>query len=315
MSENNKKIAILTGDVNGIGAEITMKALNSLGLPKESIVLISNHSVLDFYGKLNTEYEIIEIPFDKKDIKPGEITKESGEFCFKSLEKACKMAKDGEIAAIVTAPVSKESLHLAGHKFNGQTEVLQNFLSREGQKAQMLFVADSFRVLLLTRHVALKEINLIKGDVIETILGLDNFFKTKLKFSNPNFALCSLNPHAGESGILGSEEIEILQPAVNELREKGVSITNPLPADTLFINAAKNYLGGQSQVFDCYIACYHDQGLIPIKTVAAEKAVNMTIGLDVIRTSPSHGTAFDIAGKNVADESSMIEAVKIALNS
>lgn len=310
MIKSNKKIAITTGDVNGIGAEITIKALNRLALPKENVILISNSEVLGS----NMDYEIIEIPFDKNDIKYGQITSESGEFSFKCLKKACEMAKAGEIDAIVTAPVSKEALHLAGHKFNGQTEVLQHFLAKENQHAEMLFVAGDFRVLLLTRHVALKDITLNKDEIINKIADLDKFFKAKFGIETPNFALCALNPHAGEHGILGLEEIEILQPAIDELRDKGINITNPLPADTLFIQGGKNYLENKKMPFDCYIACYHDQGLIPIKTVASEKTVNMTIGLDVVRTSPCHGTAFDIAGKNIASEESMIEAIKACYN-
>lgn len=308
----SKKIAITTGDVNGIGAEITIKALNRLDLPKENILLITNKKVLDFYGKLDKDYNIIEIDFDEKDILPGELTAESGEFCYKSLKKACELAKSGEIEAIVTAPVAKEALYLAGHKFNGQTEVLQNFLAHDTQKAEMLFVAKDFRVLLLTRHLALKEISLDKETVISKIVNLDKFFREKLKIKKPQFALCALNPHAGEGGILGKEEIEILIPAVKELKEKGIGITYPKPADTLFIQATKPYLEGTKNPYDCYIATYHDQGLIPIKMIASEKTVNMTIGLDVIRTSPSHGTAFDIAGKNLACENSMIEAILCA---
>lgn len=349
MIKNNKKIAITTGDVNGIGAEITIKALNKLNLPKENVILISNNYVLEYYKILSPRplgervefrsevrapeirvrgnYKLIEIPFNKNDIHPGKITKESGEFSFQCLKKACDLAKNGEIDAIVTAPVSKEALHLAGHKFNGQTEVLQHFLAHDGQHAEMLFVADDFRVLLLTRHVPLKEVSITKDDIIKKVTVLDKFFKEKIKIPAPKFALCALNPHAGEGGILGREEIEILQPAVNELHEKGINITNPLPADTLFIDAAKNYLDKNEErervdrtahrsllTAHCYIACYHDQGLIPIKTVASEKTVNMTIGLDVIRTSPCHGTAFDIAGKNLASEESMIEAIKIVTN-
>lgn len=314
MNKINKKIAITTGDVNGIGAEITIKALNNLNLPKENVVLISNPSVLDFYGgkPILEKYQLFEIDFDKNDIQPGKLTAQSGEFCFQSLKKACELAKNGEIDAIVTSPVSKEALHLAGHKFNGQTEVLQEFLAHDGQHAEMLFVAKDFRVLLLTRHVALKEISLNKDEVVKKVFVLDKFFKDKLKISAPKFALCALNPHAGEGGILGREEIEILIPAVDILREQGINITNPLPADTLFVQEAKRYLNQTSPIhqYDCYIACYHDQGLIPIKTVASEKTVNMTIGLDVIRTSPCHGTAFDIAGKNLASEDSMIEAIK-----
>lgn len=313
MYKTDKKIAITTGDVNGIGAEITIKALNRLDLPKENVVLISNSKVLDFYGRLKTNYPVIEIEYEKNDIQPGKITAKSGEFCFKSLTKACELAKNGKIDAIVTAPVSKESMHQAGHKFNGQTEVLQKFLAVNNQRAEMLFVAKDFRVLLLTRHVPLKAISLTKDSVIEQISNLDHFFKSKFKISHPKFALCAFNPHAGEGGILGMEEIDILIPAAEELKKFGVEVTPPLPADTLFIKASQAYLSGQKNPYDCYIANYHDQGLIPIKSVASEKTVNMTIGLDVIRTSPSHGTAFDIAGKNIASEESMIAAIEQSL--
>lgn len=313
MIEFDKKIAITTGDVNGIGAEIAIKALNKLNLPEENVVLISNKDVLDYYGKLKIDYEIIEIDFDKKNILPGKVTAESGEFSFQSLKIACELAKKDEIYAIITAPVAKEALYLSGYKFNGQTEILQEFLAHNGQKAEMLFVANDFRVLLLTRHIPLKEVSISKETLVEKICNLDKFFKGKLNIHAPKFALCAFNPHAGEGGILGHEEIEIMQPAVNELREKGIDITDPLPADTLFIGGGKCYLENKKSPFDCYIACYHDQGLIPIKTVASEKTVNMTIGLDAIRTSPCHGTAFDIAGKNLASENSMIEAILQAM--
>ncbi len=290
------KIIITTGDPNGIGAEITVKALKKLDLPACDILLVSNRKVLDFYGNPDKDYEICEIPFDEE-VQPGKVTKAAGEFCFQSLKKACELKG----RAIVTAPVAKNALHLAGHNFNGQTEILQEFLAHDGQLAEMLFVAENFRVLLLTRHCALKDVTLTKELVIEKIMNLQKFFAEKLGITKPKFALCGLNPHAGEGGILGREEIEILQPAVEVLRGCGINITNPLPADTLFIKYAD---------YDCIIANYHDQGLIPIKTVAGAKTVNMTIGLDVIRTSPGHGTAFDIAGKNHADETGMIEAIK-----
>lgn len=305
------KIVITTGDPNGIGAEITIKALTKLNLPSDSVVLISNKKVLDFYDKkshsglvskslsISKKYEIIEIPYDA-DIEPGMVTKEAGEFSFQSVKKACELGA----RAIVTAPVAKNALYLAGHKFNGQTEILQKYLAHDNQLAEMLFVAGNFRVLLLTRHVALKDIVLTKGLVVEKIQNLKEFFENKLGIINPKFALCGFNPHAGEDGILGREEVDILIPAVKELRAQGVNITNPMPADTLFIKALD---------YDCCIANYHDQGLIPIKTVAGDKTVNMTIGLDIIRTSPGHGTAFDIAGKNIADETGMVEAIKAVL--
>lgn len=311
MSDYGKKIAITTGDVNGIGAEITVKALNKLKISADKIVLISNSKILDFYGKLNSDYEVIEIPYDGK-IEPGKITAQSGEFSFQSLKKACKIKP----AAIVTAPVAKKALHLAGHIFNGQTEILEHFLAHGTQHAEMLFAAENFRVLLLTRHCALKDVNLTKEIVVKKIIDLNTFFIEKLKISHPRLALCGFNPHAGEDGILGNEEKEILIPAVNELHGKNIDITYPLPADTLFVKAAQEYrdkLKNNTTSYDCYIANYHDQGLIPIKTVAGAETVNMTIGLDIIRTSPGHGTAFDIAGKNIADETGMIAAIKTVM--
>lgn len=308
MNSYSGKIAITTGDPNGIGAEITIKALNKFDLPEDKIVLVSNKKIIDFYGRLKRNYEIVAVPYEDE-IRAGKVTKEAGEFSFQALKKVCEMKPK----AIVTAPVAKNALHLAGHIFNGQTEVLQKFLSHDGQLAEMLFVARDFRVLLLTRHCALKEINITKELVEEKVLNLQKFFRTHFRINNPKFALCGFNPHSGEDGILGREEIEILIPAVKNLRAQEVNITEPLPADTLFVKAGRAFFNRQRCPYDCYIANYHDQGLIPIKTVAGDETVNMTIGLDIIRTSPGHGTAFDIAGKNIADEAGMISAIKAVL--
>lgn len=303
------KIAITTGDPNGIGAEITIKALNELDLPQDKIVLISNKDVLDYYGELDKKYDIIEIPFDKRDIKVGKVTKEAGEFSFQSLLKVCEIKPK----AIVTAPVAKNAMYLAGHNFNGQTEVLQKYLAHDNQLAEMLFVANNFRVLLLTRHCALKDVYLTKEIIVKKITNLVKTFNNHFNIPNPRFALCGFNPHSGEDGILGREEIDILIPAVKELQALGVDISMPLPADTLFVKAGNHYFNGEKDDYDCYIANYHDQGLIPIKTVAGDKTVNMTIGLDIIRTSPGHGTAFDIAGQNIADPNGMISAIREVL--
>ena len=310
MDNYSNKIAILTGDPNGIGAEITIKALNALNLPAKDIVIISNSKIINAYGKLDNNYNILEVDYDGR-IESGKITKSAGDFAFRALKKACEIKPK----FIVTAPTSKEAMHLAGHKFNGQTEVLEKFLAHNGQKAEMLFVSKEFRVLLLTRHLSLKDVSktIKKEFLIEKIERLRWYFQNKLNIKKPSFALCALNPHAGENGILGKEEIKNIIPAVEALRNRGINITNPLPADTLFIGGVQSYLNNEKMPYDCYIACYHDQGLIPIKSVASEKTVNMTIGLDIIRTSPSHGTAFDIAGKNIANPESMIEAIKTCL--
>ena len=298
MNNYHNKIVITTGDYNGIGAEITVKALNQLDLPKDDICIISNEKLL--YG-LKKDYEIISLPINN--VKYGELSKESGEFSFQALKLACELNP----IAIVTAPVSKEAMHLAGHKFNGQTEVLEYYLSKNGEKAEMLFISDWFDVFLLTRHLALKDISITKEMIVSKVLRLQKFYNKKVKF-----ALCSLNPHAGEDGILGSEELDIIIPAAEELRKLGVDITNPMPSDTLFVDAVQNYIKGEKAPYDCYISMYHDQGLIPIKSVAGDNTVNTTIGLPILRTSPSHGTAFDIAGKNIAKHQSMIAAIKAA---
>ncbi len=306
------KIAILTGDPNGIGTEITIKALNKLKLDPNKILLISNKNIIKYYDNefnLN-KYEIIEIPYKLEEITAGKITKAAGEFSFQSLKKVCSLKPK----AIVTAPVAKHALYLAGHKYNGQTEILQHYLGNNNKQAEMLFVADSFRVLLLTRHCALTDVKITKDMVVNKVHLLVDVLENKFKIKNPKLALCGLNPHSGEEGILGNEEINILIPAVEILNKEGIEITYPKPADTLFIGAGETYLKKKSSQYDCYIACYHDQGLIPIKTIAGAKTVNTTIGLDIIRTSPGHGTAFDIAGKNIANEQSMVEAIKLALN-
>lgn len=301
------KILITTGDVNGIGAEITIKAVQALsesGELGQNFALVSNRKILDFYGGADLDCEIIEIPYDAP-IETGKITAASGEFSYQSLKKACELRPK----AIVTAPVAKEAMHLAGHYFNGQTEVLEHFLSHDGQKAEMLFVAGDFRVLLLTRHCALKDVKITQDLIFDKVERL----VSALQIPSPRLALCALNPHAGENGVIGTEEHDIIIPAVDKLRAKGIDITLPQPSDTLFLTALDALKANQKMPYDCYIAMYHDQGLIPMKLLAGERAVNVTIGLDILRTSPSHGTAFDIAGKNLANPNSMIEAIRLVL--
>ena len=310
MKNYSNKIAITTGDPNGIGAEVTIKALNALNIPPRDIVVVSNPKVLNTYGHIQNNYEIIEVEYSGK-VRAGEITAEAGDFSYRLLEKACQIRPK----FIVTAPTSKEAMNMGGHKFSGQTEVLEKFLAHDGQKAEMLFVSKDFRILLLTRHMPLKNVSktLTKELIIEKVERLRSYFQNRLYINRPSFALCALNPHAGENGLIGKEEAEVMLPAIEAVRNRGINITNPLPADTLFIKGVQSYIKGEKLPYDCYIACYHDQGLIPIKSVASEKTVNMTIGLDIIRTSPSHGTAFDIAGKNIANPESMIEAIKYCL--
>lgn len=308
----NKKIAITVGDFNGISVEIITKALNKLNIEPEKIVIIGSKLL---FKNLKNNYQFIEIPFNEEWINYGVETKEAGEFSYKCLEKACELAKSGLIKAIVTAPVSKNAMHMANYKFSGQTEVLQKFLENplKDEEAEMLFVANDFRVLLLTRHIPLNNVKITKELLVEKVKRINRVLSQDFGIKNPKIALCSLNPHAGENGVLGNEEIDVFFPAIHELRELSIDVSNPLPSDTLFTKASKAYFVGNRQPFDVYCACYHDQGLIPIKAVAMDKTVNMTVGLSIVRTSPAHGTAYDIAGKNIADESSMISAIQSVL--
>jgi len=316
------KIAITIGDPAGIGPEIIIKALNSL--PDSSkYLLIGNKDLFiktakNINVKISDDIEVIDISCDISKINIGQFGIESGRLSFLALEKACMLANNQEIRAIVTAPLSKKAINMAGFNFSGQTEILQKYLAEDRglkNKAEMLFVSKDFRVLLLTRHIKLSSVSeaLKPDNIIESINALNNSLIKDFKVLNPKLAICGLNPHAGEDGLIGNEEKDILIPAIKTLKQKcNIDIEGPFPADTLWVKAAKPYFNNKIQTYDAYIACYHDQGLIPIKLLAMDSTVNTTINLPVIRTSPSHGTAFDIAGKNVADYSSMIHAIELS---
>ena len=291
----NYKIAITTGDKKGIGKEITKKALDILKPNKEDILIIGE--------KIDVDYDFLEIEEEN-----------NGKFCYKSLEIACKLARNGTIKGLTTAPVSKFELHKSGYHFNGQTEIIEKLLAHDNQKAQMIFIANDLKVMLLTRHCALNEVKLTIENVIYQTQILNNFLVQKYNVQNPKIGLCGLNPHCGEDGILGNDEIKILKPAVEILNKKGIKISNPISADALFAKIGREYLNKEKLSYDAILACYHDQGLCPIKALAFDSAINTTIGLDIIRTSPSSGTAYDIAGLGIANPDSMVCAIKLALN-
>lgn len=314
----NPKIAITMGDPAGIGPEIIIKAINSINNFEKYLLIGSKEIFHEAACKLNQplseKLEILDIPCDISRIKTGESSFESGRSSFLALEKACRLAKDGRIRAIVTAPLSKKAINMAGYNYSGQTEILQEYLGDSGTKAEMLFVAGNFRVMLLTRHVAIenvpKSLNIDK--IVYSLCSLDKFLRKNLKIKNLRIAVCGLNPHAGEDGLLGAEEDKIISPALDRLRsEFNIQAEGPFPADTLWTKAVKPYQDNIPQPYDCYVACYHDQGLIPVKLLAMDSVVNTTINLSVIRTSPGHGTAYDIAGMNIANHKSMKEAIKL----
>ena len=298
------RIVIALGDPAGIVAEITYKALID-----PSIRCLGEFIVIG--DKTGNKIDNIKVPgvrfidlgFIKNKVKFGQACAFYGKASANYLIRAHQMIKAGYADCLVTAPVNKAAINESGIKFSGQTEFLAG-LSRV-DKFLMLLVGPKIRVSLVTRHIPLNKVslNLNVNNICETIkltnFGLKKYFSVK----DPQIAICGLNPHASDNGILGDEERFIIKPAIKKCKIKGVS--GPYPADSLF------YRKG----FDAFVAMYHDQGLIPVKSFGMAKVVNMTIGLPFIRTSPGHGTAFEIAGKNIADPASMKEAIKLAVSS
>lgn len=313
-----KKIAVTIGDPSGIGPEIILKSIKENKSLADKLLLIGNKEIfLQHAEKFDvsiSDLEIYDIEGKISNLKEGVPTIESGTISFHSVKIACEFARNGNVRAIVTAPISKKAINMAGFYYSGHTEILQEFIN-DNKPVEMFFVAEDFRILLLTRHIALAEVPkvLTREKIIESVLILHNSLKTSFKVNNPKIAICGLNPHAGEDGLLGNEELQVIIPAIKDLQSNyEINVDGPFPADTIWLKAAKPYFEKTSQPYDAYIACYHDQGLIPMKLLAMDETVNVTINMPVIRTSPSHGTAFDIAGKNIASFRSMEAAIKLA---
>ncbi|WP_333653099.1 4-hydroxythreonine-4-phosphate dehydrogenase PdxA [Dissulfurispira sp.] len=308
-----KKIAVTIGDPAGIGPEIVLKAIMS-----HEIAGLREPIIIGDIAVLEEAVEKLNIPVDLNSLKiinTGEIkdrnfqrckpTAEGGRACVSYIKKAVELALNKEVDAIVTAPISKESLKMAGFIWPGHTEMLAELTTTKDYA--MMFYSDKLKLILVTIHTALRNVpDLIKREkVLQTIM-LAKKACDMMGIDNPRIAVAGLNPHAGEAGIFGDEEIKEIIPAVNEAQASGISASGPYPADTLFHRA---YNGE----FDIIVCMYHDQGLIPLKMIAFDKAVNVTIGLPIIRTSPDHGTAYDIAWEGIANPSSMIEAIKLAV--
>jgi 4-hydroxythreonine-4-phosphate dehydrogenase len=279
------RIAITEGDPAGIGPEIARRAA------ADARVLQVCEPVL--YGAA---------PGAR--FKSGVLSAEAGHAAYEAIVRATADAQRGDVAAISTAPINKEALRLAGYPWNGHTDLLAHLTGAE--HVAMMFFSDELRVVLATVHVPLADVpSLLTQRVMEQTIALTARELPRFDKAYPRIAVAGLNPHAGEHGLFGREDETVIRPAVARCRERGIEVSGPFPADTLFVRARKGE-------FDVVIACYHDQGLIPVKLVAFGRAVNVTLGLPIIRTSVDHGTAFDIAGKGVADAESMIAAVLLA---
>lgn len=301
-------IGITMGDPNGVGPEIIVKAVSSKEVKDLCEIVIYGDAGIIKKASDNslTDLKIVECSdFGLEDLKPSTLDKKAGQASLDYIIAAVNSALTNEIDAVVTAPISKESTHLAGSKYPGHTEMLKDLTGAD--QAVMMFEGQKFKVMLVTIHEALSNVPKLisKERVLSTIQLTHDSLVNLFKIDDPKIVICGLNPHAGESGAFGKEEIDHIIPAVEEARNKGINIEGPLPADTLF------YYANQGK-WDAVVAMYHDQGLIPFKMISFDDGVNITLGLPIIRTSPDHGTAFDIAWKGIANPSSMIAAIKVA---
>lgn len=328
------RIAISVGDPAGIGPEITVKALQDPGVWEICTpVVVGNLAVLQSISKIlgsslpvkaaqnlpSAESEravyVVECGLPAEDVPFGQVSKEAGEASYAYINKAIDLALAGDAGAVVTGPIHKEAIHLAGCPHPGHTEI---FASRTGTKRYAMMLAHGdLRVSHVCTHVSLrKACDLCTRErVLETIMLTASALKS-MGISRPRIAVAGLNPHAGEGGLFGDEEVKEIIPAIEDARAKGLTVDGPVPPDTVFVKA-------RGHQYDAVVAMYHDQGHIPLKVAgfdldpvtgkwASVKGVNMTLGLPIIRTSVDHGTAFGKAGKGTANAESMIEAIKIA---
>ena len=282
------RIGITVGDPAGIGPEIARKA--------QSNPRVADACEIVLYGPSR--------PSELSAFEKGRVSAAGGRAAYEAIVEAVADAKAGRIDAIATAPINKEAFAAAGLRWRGHTDLLADLTG--ATRVRMMFHAEQLRVVLATVHIPLGSVPAAltferMRDTIELAAEELPLFGVQ----RPRLAVAGLNPHSGEHGLMGSEEIEVLAPATASCRERGIDVRGPFPADTIFVRAIRGE-------FDAVIACYHDQGLIPVKLVAFGAAVNVTLGLPIIRTSVDHGTAFDIAGRGVADESSLVAAVQLA---
>ncbi len=317
-------IGISIGDINGVGPEIILKTLEKIDLKESSPLIIAPKQVLDYYAKefrlkiqlnrcefidqIDPEFiNLLDMPVDDLHITPGSQSPQSGKIAMQSIELGIELASLEVTQALVTAPISKEAVNLAGYKIPGHTEFLAE--KTDTDEVLMMLVNEKLRVALVTAHIPISEVSkTISEELILRKLGiLDHSLKHDFGISSPKIAVFGLNPHAGDGGVIGKEEIQTIIPALKKAQPSGIDAQGPFPADGFFGQR-------QDKEFDAILAMYHDQGLVPFKLLSFGKGVNFTGGLPIIRTSPDHGTAFNIAGKGLASPSSFIQAYELAVH-
>lgn len=298
--KNKKRIGITLGSPTGIGPEVIAKSLKNKSIRNsaEFVIFGDKKSFKKYFPKHIKDCHFVTVDQNKKC--------SSGCLAYNALQKAIEAIKNREIDGLVTGPVNKKEICRFKKNFKGHTEVLADAF--KVKHVGMLFVTKSLKTIITTRHLPLKNVSkhITKDLILKTIQLTHTALKKNFKIKNPVLGICGLNPHAGEQGIMGKEEINKIIPAIKKAKRMKMKCQGPFAADSLFTE--KNVAQ-----YDAIVAMYHDQGLIPVKTLYFDKVVNCTIGLPFIRTSPSHGTANDIAGKSIADPSSMSEAIKLAV--
>ncbi len=324
--EKKIRVAITQGDTNGVGYEVILKAFQDPAILELCTPIIYGSPKIAAYHRkalnIETNFSIINKAEEARDgrlnllacfdddvkVELGEPSKEAGQAALKTLDCAMTDYRSGLFDVLVTAPINKATIQSPGFQFPGHTEYIEASAG-EGQKALMILMNDNLRVALVTIHLPLKDVAkaITKEAIMEKATIFHQALKRDFRISNPRIAVLSLNPHAGDDGLLGAEEKDIIVPAIEELASKSIQAFGPYPADGFFGSNAYQH-------FDGVLAMYHDQGLAPFKTIAHEDGVNYTAGLPIVRTSPDHGTAFDIAGQGKADENSMRQAIYTAID-
>ncbi|MFN1833783.1 4-hydroxythreonine-4-phosphate dehydrogenase PdxA [Balneola sp. MJW-20] len=316
-------IGITIGDVNGIGPELILKTISSLDSNEQVPLIIGPVQALKKYETLvsgewnyNIIQDVSDIKYGKVNIlddgteevviTPGIQSSDGGKIAMNSIERTIELCISRKIDAMVTSPISKEAVNLAGYEIPGHTEFLAD--KTDTSEVLMMLVNEGLRVALVSTHVPISAVanEITKERIIRKAQILDRSLRTDFRISEPKIAVFGLNPHAGDGGVIGEEEITIINPAMEEIKRIGINAEGPFPADGFF---------GQKlhEKFDAILAMYHDQGLVPFKLLSFGSGVNFTAGLPIIRTSPDHGTAFNIAGKGVADPSSFLKAFSLAV--
>ncbi len=320
-------VAITMGDATGVGPEIIVKALavpevyekarpivigDAGRLSRAADITASGVKVVAVGGPESASYElgtvdVVDLDCIPDDLPFGELSAVAGDGAYRFIELAVRLATEGRVDAICTAPLNKEALHAAGHIYPGHTELLAELTGTE--EVSMLLNAPRLRVIHVTTHLGLIDmVNKINPGLVERTIRRGHDTLVKAGIDHPRIAVCGINPHAGENGLFGyGEEEEKVAPGIAAARAAGIDAVGPLPADTIFFRAGRGD-------FDLVVAMYHDQGHGPVKVLGIEAGVNVTVGLPVIRTSVDHGTAFDIAGTGAAEEASLIEALRQAVD-